>query len=289
MSLNYVDLPKVDVKGVFEIGPVDFPYIRYKSDPIDVDWAVITPMCDQDVFGFDGRCPGDRVIKNAMQKGALPRGSTSIIGIAGTSHDVYNTQWQKTDISICDRQKPIQSQISGWDQTNRLHPVIFGESLPRNLATFFMSNFFAANILNRQKYAQTLDPTYSIDNLISNPSGLTYRVLREYVVGSKHSKQFLSFSLDKDATVTEGALILPFGSTKFTTSKQEDYDMCLSRTSIVQWNACTSRGPIENSCKHPRGRVNAISCKSTYYPSFDYNAGKLVFKPQLIMDQNPNL
>ena len=274
VSLNYANLPKVTVKGVFEIGPVDIPYNGNLRNQVAVDWAVIIPMCDQDVSIFSGRCPADRVLNNALHNRTLPIGSTSVIAIKGTSHDVYNTQWQKTDVTVCDRQRPIQSQISGWDQTDPLNPVEFGEPLPRNLATFFMSNFFAAYVLGHSKYSQVLDPSYSITSLVTNPSKLGWTAIREYVVGTKHSKKGISFSLYKDAHATTGALIRPFGGTQFTDSQQESNDMCLSRTSIVQWNACS--GPqqfgdisIPNSCISSRTvGGSSLNCKSNYYNIF---------------------
>jgi hypothetical protein len=92
-DMSYPNPPKVGVKAVFAIAPIDVYNevdIYKRSGLLDIAgtaFVALIPGCDADVWGLGGRCYYDRILSNYNAKGALPNKMKAIVTALGTSHD----------------------------------------------------------------------------------------------------------------------------------------------------------------------------------------------------------
>jgi hypothetical protein len=87
----------VNVKAIFEIGPVDGQTSR-TLDALGTAWNVILPMCDGDVSNLQGMKPFDRMLNARTENKATPKG---MFAVWGANHNYYNTEWQTSDSRSC--------------------------------------------------------------------------------------------------------------------------------------------------------------------------------------------
>ena len=69
----------VNVKAIFEIGPVDGQTSR-TLDALGTAWNVILPMCDGDVSNLQGMKPFDRMLNAPTEPKATPKGMFAVWG-----------------------------------------------------------------------------------------------------------------------------------------------------------------------------------------------------------------
>ncbi|HXN25115.1 MAG TPA: hypothetical protein VOA41_20465 [Candidatus Dormibacteraeota bacterium] len=87
----------VDLKGIFEIAPVDRQTVRTLNAE-GTTWSVMLPGCDGDVINQQGMWPYDRMMKSFAE---LPARQKAFYYVLGANHNYWNTEWQFSDSSGC--------------------------------------------------------------------------------------------------------------------------------------------------------------------------------------------
>ncbi len=153
----------VNVRGIFEIGPVDGQSSRVLNAD-STKWTVLLPMCDGDVFDLSGVRVLDRMMIQLAAFETLPTFKASYL-VYGANHNFYNTEWQQNESTGCTGTGNRAIFVNG----------AVGSPEQRQTGVFSMLSFFGANVgpattpvLNR-----LFDPRYAT---IQNP-----RVDRGYI------------------------------------------------------------------------------------------------------------
>lgn len=106
-------IPGMTIKGIFEIGPTDFPLPTSSNGSgaqyLNGDgsaWNVLLPMCDGDVRNLQGVRVFDRMMAYTGGYPPVPADSPatqkSTYTVWGTNHNFYNAEWQQSDpLAIC--------------------------------------------------------------------------------------------------------------------------------------------------------------------------------------------
>jgi hypothetical protein len=89
-------IPGLNIKAIFEIGPVDGQTSRVLNADGTV-WNVLLPMCDGDVSNLQGVRPFDRMMSITSENPA----QKSTFTVWGANHNYYNTEWQVSDSFSC--------------------------------------------------------------------------------------------------------------------------------------------------------------------------------------------
>jgi hypothetical protein len=87
----------VEVKGIFEIAPVDHQTGR-TFNAEGTTWSVMLPGCDGDVINQQGMWPYDRMMKSFSED---PARQKAFYYVLGANHNYWNTEWQFSDGSGC--------------------------------------------------------------------------------------------------------------------------------------------------------------------------------------------
>jgi hypothetical protein len=151
----------VNVRGVFEIGPVDGQADR-TLDAFNTAWTVLLPMCDGDVSSLEGMNPFDRMLSVNREVRAS---SKSALVVWGANHNFYNTEWQESDSFGCLNHEPL------WEKNN-------GPEVQRQTAELTLVPFLKAKLLgDTADFLNVADPAFKV------PAELTQitRVDRSYV------------------------------------------------------------------------------------------------------------
>lgn len=179
-------IPGLNIRGIFEIGPVDDPVeVGDQSwSPIEARgtaWTVLIPGCDYDVYDLAGTNPFVRMLP---QPDGFPK---SIFTLWGANHNFFNSEWQVPDApnECAGDQKPL------WDTTG---PMLFiparearqyaREGLvgsPAQIAAgqALLFSFFRANLSDDAALGHVFDPQYRLPAQLSALAPIS----REYVSG----------------------------------------------------------------------------------------------------------
>ncbi len=87
----------VEIKGIFEIAPVDRQTGR-TFNAEGTTWSVMLPGCDGDVINQQGMWPYDRMMKSFTED---PARQKAFYYVLGANHNYWNTEWQFSDSSGC--------------------------------------------------------------------------------------------------------------------------------------------------------------------------------------------
>src|SRR5215831_4926996 len=87
----------VEIKGIFEIAPVDRQTGR-TFNAEGITWSVMLPGCDGDVINQQGMWPYDRMMKSFSED---PARQKAFYYVLGANHNYWNTEWQFSDSSGC--------------------------------------------------------------------------------------------------------------------------------------------------------------------------------------------
>lgn len=154
-------LQPVNVRAIFEIGPVDGQTSR-ELNAFNTAWAVLLPMCDGDVSDLQGMNPFDRML--AQNKEERPS-SKSTLAVWGTNHNFYNTEWQQSDSYGCQNHDPL------WEKED-------GPELQRKTAEMTMIPFLKAKLMDEStSFLNIYDPSMAMPTQISQVT----RIDRNYV------------------------------------------------------------------------------------------------------------
>ncbi|MGH9660293.1 MAG: hypothetical protein ACRD96_17215 [Bryobacteraceae bacterium] len=137
-NFNRQDNSPVGIKAVFEIGPVDFgrrlnlavPNPLFNSD--DVNWTVLLPACDADVFTNEGMQVYDRTKSITDRSFPTPK---SYVYVRGTNHNFYNSEWlaEDPDFNFCIdfpvvTDRPTQEAIGAVYMVGYMRTYLGGEN-----------------------------------------------------------------------------------------------------------------------------------------------------------------
>ena len=120
--------PRVNIRGIFEIGPTD---ANGSLVALGTAWNALLPMCDGDVFNLAGMRPFDRML--------LQQGNTSEVDsptqkltffVWGANHNFYNTEWQVSDSWGCQNITNVSQPIAVGPPLLTLAPPPLAVPLP---------------------------------------------------------------------------------------------------------------------------------------------------------------
>ena len=188
----------LNVKGIFEIGPVDGQTGR-RLDAMGTAWNVILPMCDGDVSNLQGMKPFDRMLVQNTETRATSKG---MFAVWGANHNFYNTEWQTSDSRGC----------VGTGHTPLFAPSGQIASLSQQATGLYsMMGFFRAHVGDgaASAFNNTFDPKFGL------PEGLESitRIQRAYIdsVDAEHAIALENFTqtgtaIAQNVAVTYGAV-----------------------------------------------------------------------------------
>lgn len=96
-------IPKLEIRGIFEIGAVDGQSNRV-LDADNAAWNQLLPMCDGDVSDLQGRKPFERMLLKRRELRPTPK---SLYMVWGANHNFFNSEWQGNDSRGCYGHEPI--------------------------------------------------------------------------------------------------------------------------------------------------------------------------------------
>lgn len=183
-------LPGVQIKGIFEVAPVDFGSKMVEgtvhSDAQGAAWNVLIPGCDEDVSDFAGMGP---FVRMGSQADGFAK---SIFTIWGANHNFFNSEWQVSDAPHrCQNdQKPL------WDISGAALPGddnakvgLTGSAIQRTYLKGLMFAFFRAHVGKKRwpEGSRVFDPQYHLPKQLSDlaPSS------REFVIHGSSSLVFI--------------------------------------------------------------------------------------------------
>lgn len=152
----------LNVRGIFEIGPVDGQTSRVLNAE-DTNWAVLLPMCDGDVWEYMGWDVFGRAMLDSDESLTNMK---AFYNVWGTNHNYYNTEWQQDD----------GGGSASASCTGSNHPELFGSVGPDNevmqTGKYGILPFIrgSVGVQRDETLLQNLDPLY---DLPSGISGLT--------------------------------------------------------------------------------------------------------------------
>lgn len=178
-------IPGLQIKGIFEIGPVDMGTEsgRNKVDARGVAWNVLIPGCDHDVYDFAGVGPYERMLKNLDD--GFPK---SVFTLWGANHNFFNTEWQVSDAPhSCEGSQeplwnvdaePLPWAFSSYDKLAR--SGLKGSETQVKFAQALMMAFFDAHLSGHEEWSHVFDPQYRLPAQLSSLASTS----REYFVGT---------------------------------------------------------------------------------------------------------
>ena len=334
LSMAYADLPQATIKSVLEIGPMDLSQSvlsgthsnslavltkqgggftgepgthSYMVNPIDVPWVVMIPQCDFDVNNLNGRCPYDRVVRDEAAQGQIPAAPMAIVTVSGTSHDHYNTNWQSTDLRICDLRNdfvdygsplsPLGSQISGTnpktgEHMGKMFPLevarlmalsLFGFAMPTPTVTSAASSLPSGTASLAAVFDSAFAlPTSAISGFSSD--NLNFVINRDFTTGRSLAPDSRAIDIFESGRYVASDGVRVYGGASSTTQspfikastvsgEPPFFDVqahslnCITRTTQIEWNGCVSE------LKSSTGTAIAGTCASSRAPTMDPSVG----------------
>lgn len=182
-------LPGVQIKGIFEVAPIDFGSKMVegldRANAQGVAWNVLIPGCDEDVSDFAGIGP---FLRMGSQADGFPK---SIYTIWGANHNFFNSEWQVSDAPhrCTNDQKPL------WDTSGAQLPGdenakagLTGSTIQRDYLKGLMLAFFRAHVGKKRwpEGVHVFDPQYHLPRQLAElaPSS------REFVIQGSAASAF---------------------------------------------------------------------------------------------------
>jgi hypothetical protein len=236
----------VNVKAIFEIGPVDGQTSR-TLDALGTAWNVVLPMCDGDVSNLQGMRPFDRMLNASGEPRPNPKG---MFAVWGANHNYFNTEWQESDSTGCHggNQTPL-FELSG----------VSGSTKQQAAGMHALMGFFRAHV------GATTEPAFNnnYDTRFAVPDSLAAitRIERVYADGidASHIRLLENFS-GTAGTSLAGQPIVSQNVTVRNTSVSE-HDSVLKAASI-SWTAAGATTMFQIPWSAPASGVDASTWKT---------------------------
>jgi hypothetical protein len=177
----------VNVRGIFEIAPVDRMVPDQVFDAYLTRWAVLLPMCDGDIDDFWGIRPFDRMMHPDYWF-EFPGMFKASYTVYGANHFFYNTEWQKNDSDGCLNHRPMFDPSFGVTESGSAEQRQTG-LLP--ILAFFQTTIAPAGGSTVPAFHDLFDPRF--------PAPFSPRVDRTYNPASEitnHSWPLEEFTVD---------------------------------------------------------------------------------------------
>ncbi|AUX46608.1 uncharacterized protein SOCE26_081140 [Sorangium cellulosum] len=205
----------VNIRGIFEIGPVDRRIPGVELNAQETRWNVLLPACDRDIVDLEGVKVFDRMIQ-------MPESTPqfkSTYHVWGANHNFYNTEWQVDDTP----------PVGCVNHTPLFVPLSRGSAEQRQTGLFSALSFFTANVgTARDAAANALfDPRF--------PLSLGYRVHRGYHPGGDESYSMVLEDFDNPTgTSSHGLPNEQSASVSLVHTTSSPHDPSLS-IALIQW------------------------------------------------------
>lgn len=167
-------IPGMNMKGILEIGPTDFPLeppsgaVKQYLNADGTAWNVLLPMCDGDVLNLQGVRVFDRMMAYtggySLVPADTPPTQKSNQTVWGTNHNFYNREWQQSDpLAICTGNGNIPHFSNPATDGN-------GSANQRTVGLASVLAFFRANVGSSASinFNQNFDPRYKPPAVITS-------------------------------------------------------------------------------------------------------------------------
>lgn len=242
----------VTFEAMFEIGPVDGQTSRILNNT-GMQWNVLLPGCDGDVYDLEGLKPYDRGLKITNEAAAYNK---STFQVFGANHNFFNTQWQESDSGGCNGETP-------------LFPQYKGSAAQRKTSHDSLLPFFLAHLGPNAKpnKAEMFDPSYPLPPKLTSVTVFA----RGYTPAPLASQNFIVDNFDKaTGTSSEGVPDQSSGLSQYTHGAGSSNDDSTQRAAAVNWS--TAGGYLQ---------VNAAASGSsddvTSYPALEFRVALRCF------------
>lgn len=253
---------KVKFEAMFEIGPVDGQTSRV-LDNTGMDWNVLLPGCDGDVYDLEGLKPFDRSLLITNEKKPLAKSSFEVFG---ANHNFYNTEWQLSDADSCDGETPLFTPYLGSQaQRTTAHD---------SLIPFFLARLGRGT---RAKGALIFDPSYPLPASLASVT----RYARGFTAAPRASENFIIDNFDKaTGTSSEGVADQSAGLTQYLHGTASRSDAASQRAAHVNWNA--AGGFLQVNAAAPGNSVDASA-----YQTLEFRVALRCFATLCNADPDP--
>jgi hypothetical protein len=222
-------LAPLNVKAIFEIGPVDGQTGR-TLNAFGTAWNVILPMCDGDVSNLQGMKPFDRMTTGNTETNGTPKG---MFGVWGANHNYFNTEWQTSDSRGC---------------TGTGHQAIFntseiGSAKQRTAALHAMMGFFRAHVGKEAagSFNNAFDPKFGVPEALESVT----RIQRAYADAADGSHVLALENFSKPAgTSLAGQPTVATNVTVTHGSASGEHDPALKAAKVV-WTGGSAQSVFE--------------------------------------------
>lgn len=256
---------KATFEAMFEIGPVDGQTSRV-LDNTGMEWNVLLPGCDGDVYDLEGLKPFDRGLADTGEKKKLHK---STFEVFGANHNFYNTEWQVSDADSCVGE-------------TALFPPLKGSAQQRATAHETLIPFFLAHLGGDKKprKADIFDPSYPLPTKLAAITAYD----RGFSPAPHAAENFVIDNFDRTTgTSSEGAANQSAGLAQYSHGGGSDNDDPVQRAALVSWTAnggflevnATNAGSVVDTTDYPTLefrvalRCSAQTCNTQPDPTGD--------------------
>ncbi|MBP9709231.1 MAG: hypothetical protein KBD78_16470 [Oligoflexales bacterium] len=125
-------LSPIKVGAIFEIAPVDGQTSQI-LDARDTQWHVLLPLCDGDIYNFQGIKPFDRMLRSQLDPSKKQKSASMVLG---ANHNFFNTEWQESDSTGC----------AGYGNQAIWDPNATGSERQRKIGLAAVVSFFRSSL-----------------------------------------------------------------------------------------------------------------------------------------------
>lgn len=185
-------LNPIKVGAIFEIAPVDGQTSQI-LDARDTQWHVLLPLCDGDIYNFQGIKPFDRMLRSQIDPFKTQKSASMVLG---ANHNFFNTEWQESDSTGC----------AGYGNQAIWDPNAQGSERQRKIGLAAVVSFFRSSLGPNISALddQFFNPYYAIGQDLR----LITEIEREFVLTPDAA---VTISMDKFAGYKNVAALSSYG------------------------------------------------------------------------------
>ena len=172
----------VDLKGIFEIAPVDRQTVRTLNAE-GITWSVMLPGCDGDVINQQGMWPYDRMMRSFTEQ---PERQKAFYYVLGANHNYWNTEWQFSDSSGC---FSSSVQLFETDPLTGILPGVTGSERQRTTGSGSVLALIRGTLRRSEgddgsaRFLRNFDPQFQLPTVVTTAA----RVQRGFIASPNSS------------------------------------------------------------------------------------------------------
>src|SRR5713226_10004351 len=172
----------VDLKGIFEIAPVDRQTVRTLNAE-GITWSVMLPGCDGDVINQQGMWPYDRMMRSFTEQ---PERQKAFYYVLGANHNYWNTEWQFSDSSGC---FSSSVQLFETDPATGILPGVTGSERQRTTGSGSVLALIRGTLRRSEgddgsaRFLRNFDPQFQLPTVVTTAA----RVQRGFIASPNSS------------------------------------------------------------------------------------------------------